>query len=107
MPVTNILANLFASLQNAEMRRKKECMVIPASNLASEVMRVLQKKRYIGEFEFIDDGVVWEAQGPAARQDQQVRCHNATFPDKVEGVHKVGEPLPSRGRRRNADSLDA
>ena len=57
MTVTNILANLFASLQNAEMRRKKECMVIPASNLASEVMRVLQKKRYIGEFEFIDDGV--------------------------------------------------
>lgn len=57
MPVTNILANLFASLQNSEMRRKKECMVIPASNLASEVMRVLQKKRYIGEFEFIDDGV--------------------------------------------------
>jgi small subunit ribosomal protein S8 len=57
MPVTNILANLFSSLQNAEMRRKKECMVIPASNLASEVMRVLQKKRYIGEFEFIDDGV--------------------------------------------------
>ena len=57
MTVNNILANLFASLQNAEMRRKKECMVIPASNLASEVMRVLQKKRYIGEFEFIDDGV--------------------------------------------------
>jgi small subunit ribosomal protein S8 len=57
MTVNNILANLFASLQNAEMRRKKECIVIPASNLASEVMRVLQKKRYIGEFEFIDDGV--------------------------------------------------
>jgi small subunit ribosomal protein S8 len=32
-------------------------MVIPASRLASEVLRVLQKKRYIGEFEFIDDGV--------------------------------------------------
>src|SRR5574340_598556 len=57
MPVTNILANLFISLQNSEMRHKKECVVIPASKLASEVMRVLQKKRYIGEFEFIDDGV--------------------------------------------------
>jgi len=57
MPVTNILANLFISLQNSEMRHKKECVVIPASNLASEVMRVLQKRRYIGEFEFIDDGV--------------------------------------------------
>jgi small subunit ribosomal protein S8 len=57
MPVTNILANLFISLQNSEMRHKKECIVIPASKLASEVMRVLQKRRYIGEFEFIDDGV--------------------------------------------------
>ncbi|HUI86704.1 MAG TPA: 30S ribosomal protein S8 [Nitrososphaerales archaeon] len=57
MPATNVLANLFASLQNAEMRNKKNCMVIPASNLASEVLRVLQKRRYIGEFEFIDDGV--------------------------------------------------
>lgn len=57
MPATNVLSNLFASLQNAELRNKKDCMVIPASKLASEVLRVLQKKRYIGEFEFIDDGV--------------------------------------------------
>ena len=57
MPATNILANLFSSLQNAEMRNKKECVIIPASSLASEVLRVLQKRRYIGEFEFIDDGV--------------------------------------------------
>jgi len=57
MPATNILANLFSSLQNAEMRNKKECLIIPASTLASEVLRVLQKRRYIGEFEFIDDGV--------------------------------------------------
>ncbi len=57
MPATNVLGNLFASLQNAEMRTKKECVVIPASNLAKEVLRVLQKRKYIGEFEFIDDGV--------------------------------------------------
>ncbi len=57
MAAKNVLANLFASLQNAEMRNKKDCMVIPASGLASEVLKVLQKKRYVGEFEFIDDGV--------------------------------------------------
>ena len=57
MAATNVLANLFASLQNAEMRNKKECMVIPASSLASEVLKVLQKRKYIGEFEFIDDGI--------------------------------------------------
>ena len=57
MAATNILSNMFASLQNAEMRNKKEVMVIPASKLASEVLRVLQKRNYVGEFEFIDDGV--------------------------------------------------
>lgn len=57
MPATSVLANLFSSLQNAEMRNKKECIVIPASGLASEVLKVLQKRRYVGEFEFIDDGV--------------------------------------------------
>lgn len=57
MAATNILSNLFASLQNAELRNKRECMVIPASSLASEVLKVLQKRRYVGEFEFIDDGV--------------------------------------------------
>ncbi len=57
MAATNVLSNLFASLQNAELRNKRECIVIPASNLASEVLKVLQKKRYVGEFEYIDDGV--------------------------------------------------
>jgi len=57
MPATSVIPNLFASLQNAEMRNKKECVVIPASKLASEVLRVLQKRKYVGEFEFIDDGV--------------------------------------------------
>ncbi len=57
MAATNVLSNLFASLQNAEMRNRRECTVIPASRLASEVLKVLQKKRYVGEFELIDDGV--------------------------------------------------
>ena len=92
MTVTNILANLFASLQNAEMRRKKEAVIIPASNLASEVMRVLQKKRYIGEFEFIDDGVSGKLQGPASGTDQQVR-----------GDH----PAVSQSRRRTTPKWES
>jgi small subunit ribosomal protein S8 len=57
MPAQNVLANLFTSLQNAEMRNKKECLIVPASKLAREVLRVMQRYRYIGEFEYIDDGV--------------------------------------------------
>ncbi|HVP24035.1 MAG TPA: 30S ribosomal protein S8 [Conexivisphaerales archaeon] len=57
MPATNVLANLFTTMYNNELRNKKECLVIPASKLAQEVLRVMQRSKYIGEFEFIDDGI--------------------------------------------------
>lgn len=55
MPASNILANLFVTLYNTEARRKGECVVIPTSKLAIEVLKTLQKDGYIGEFEHIDD----------------------------------------------------
>jgi len=55
MPALNILANLFTTLYNNETRRKRECIIIPASRFASQILRVMQKHRYIGEFEQIDD----------------------------------------------------
>ena len=56
MPALNVLSNVFATIYNNESRRKRECIVVPASKFASEVLRVMQKHRYIGEFEQIDDG---------------------------------------------------
>jgi small subunit ribosomal protein S8 len=41
---------------NNEERRKKECIIVPASNLVGRVLRIIQSKGYIGEIEFIDDG---------------------------------------------------
>ncbi len=32
-------------------------MAIPGSKLASAILRSMQKNKYIGEFEFIDDGI--------------------------------------------------
>ena len=58
MPAKQILPNLFSSIYNNEIRHKKECLVIPASKLASEVLRTMQKHKYIGEFEFIDGGLL-------------------------------------------------
>ncbi len=58
MPAQQILPNLFATIYNNEIRHKKECLAIPASKLASEVLRTMQKHKYIGEFEFIDDGLL-------------------------------------------------
>ena len=88
MPATNVLANLFASLQNAEMRNKKNCMVIPASNLASEVLRVLQKRRYIGEFEFIDDGVAGKLRVQLLGRINKCGAVSPRFPIKAKEYQK-------------------
>ena len=55
MPALIVLSNLFATIYNNESRRKKECIVSPSSIFACEILRVMQKERYIGEFEQIDD----------------------------------------------------
>jgi len=88
MPVTNILANLFISLQNSEMRHKKECIVIPASKLASEVMRVLQKRRYIGEFELIDDGVTGKLRVQLLGRINRCGAVSPRFPIKAKDYQK-------------------
>jgi small subunit ribosomal protein S8 len=56
MPALNILSNMFSTIYNNEARRKKECVVFPASRFASDILRVVQRHRFIGEFEQIDDG---------------------------------------------------
>ena len=55
MPTNNILANLFTTLFNTEDRRKDNCIVVPTSKLAIEVLNTLKKEGYIAEFEHIDD----------------------------------------------------
>lgn len=52
----DVLANGLTTIYNNEMRRKKECYIMPVSKLLGNVLRVMQMHGYIGEFEFIDDG---------------------------------------------------
>jgi small subunit ribosomal protein S8 len=50
------LANAFSTIQNNELRNKRDCIIAPASRLTGDVLRVLQMNGYVGKFEFIDDG---------------------------------------------------
>jgi small subunit ribosomal protein S8 len=50
------VANGLITIMNNELRRKKECIITPASKLLGNVLRVIQMNGYIGEFEFVDDG---------------------------------------------------
>jgi small subunit ribosomal protein S8 len=56
LTLTDPLSNALNSIYNNERRHKRECIVWPASKLMGQVLRVMQKNGYIGEFEFIDDG---------------------------------------------------
>jgi small subunit ribosomal protein S8 len=56
MTLLDPLANALSTIVESEKRRLRECIVQPASKLMGQVLRVMQKNGYIGEFEFIDDG---------------------------------------------------
>ncbi|AEC51283.1 30S ribosomal protein S8P [Pyrococcus sp. NA2] len=56
MTLLDPLANALSHITNSERVGKREIYIKPASKLIGEVLRVMQKYGYIGEFEFIDDG---------------------------------------------------
>ena len=50
------LANCLSNIINHERIGRTEVIVEPASKIIAEILRIMQKAGYIGEFEFIDDG---------------------------------------------------
>jgi small subunit ribosomal protein S8 len=50
------IAAALTTIKNNEERGRKECIVSPAPKLLANILRILQKHGYIGEFEYIDDG---------------------------------------------------
>ena len=56
MTMMDTLANALATIMNNEVRGKSECIIMPASKLIANVLRVMQRYGYIGEIEYIDDG---------------------------------------------------
>ncbi len=51
----DIIADTFSILKNAESIGKTECTT-PASNLVKNILLIMQKEKYIGEFEAVEDG---------------------------------------------------
>lgn len=49
------LADAFNVIKTHEVKGRQDCIVKP-SRLVRETLRILQARKYIGEFEFIDDG---------------------------------------------------
>ncbi len=56
MPATNIVANLFSTIYNNEMRRKQSCIIAPVSNLALHILEVMKKHNFIQDYRYVNDG---------------------------------------------------
>ena len=51
----DLLADMFATIKNADRIGKREC-VVPSSKIVKEILKIMQKNKYIGSFEFVDEG---------------------------------------------------
>ncbi len=56
MVMLDPLANALTTIYNNELRGNREALIMPASKLIANVLKVMQREGYVGEFEYIDDG---------------------------------------------------
>lgn len=88
MTLNDPLANALTTLQNADLRRRRECMIAPASNLIGHVLKILQQSGYIGEFEFIDDGKAGFFRVQLIGRINKCRAVKPRFPASHRGIEK-------------------
>lgn len=86
MTLTDPLANALSNIYNNEERRKNECIISPASKLIGQVLRVMQKNGYIGEFEFIDDGKSGKFRVQLLGRINKCGAVKPRFPVKVDSI---------------------
>jgi len=50
------IADSLINIKNHELASKNVCILRPASKLLGEILKIMQENRYIGTYEYIDDG---------------------------------------------------
>ncbi|RLA93348.1 MAG: 30S ribosomal protein S8 [Deltaproteobacteria bacterium] len=91
------LSDGLSTINNNEIRNKKECILSPASKLLGNVLRVMQLSGYIGEFEFIDDGRSGKFRVQLLGRINKCGAIRPRFRTKVEDYEKWEKAfLPSR-----------
>jgi len=91
------LADVLSAIKNAERIGKKEC-IVPASSLAKRVLKVMQEHKYIGAFEFIDDGRSGKFRIELRGVINDTNVIRPRYPVKVDEFEKWEKRyLPARG----------
>ncbi|MEM5821551.1 MAG: 30S ribosomal protein S8 [Ignisphaera sp.] len=100
MVMLDTLSNALTAITNAEMRRRNEVVIWPASKLIIRVLRVMQKHGYIGEFEYVDDGswgkIVVQLLGRINRAGAIKPRWSITYRELLALPYRIRRYLPSR-----------
>ncbi|MBI1973515.1 30S ribosomal protein S8 [Candidatus Micrarchaeota archaeon] len=92
------LSDSLISIQNAELARRTTCVVRPASKLLGELLKILQKNSYLGEFELVDDGKAGFYKIQLRGAITKCRAVNPRSPTKVADIERLEKRfLPSAG----------
>ncbi len=97
MAQMDTISNMMSAIKNAEIVRKKEVIVKPASKLAGEVLRIMQREGYIGEIEYIDDGRAGKFRVQLLGRINNCGSIKPRFPVKKDEILEYAKQyLPSR-----------
>lgn len=93
----DVLAMAMNSMKVAETKGKAEARIKPASKVIREVLSLLQKEGYVGEFEFVDDGKSGEFNVKLAGKINECGVVKPRFAVKKDGWEKYEQRfLPAR-----------
>lgn len=56
MSMNDVLANVLTTIKNHEKVAKAEVFAKPSTKVVTEILKIMQKFGYVGEFEIIEDG---------------------------------------------------
>ena len=91
------VSNGLTIIMNNEIRRKKECIIAPASKLLGNILRIIQMNGYIGEFEYVDDGRAGKFKVQLLGRVNKCGSIRPRFHVKVNNIEKWEKMyLPSR-----------
>ncbi|BBG24388.1 30S ribosomal protein S8 [Sulfuracidifex tepidarius] len=100
MVMVNPLSNALTTIYNNEARRHNQAIIIPGSKLVINVLKVMQKEGYIGEFEQIDDGrwskVVVQLLGRVNKCGPVTPRYSLSYRDMISLPDHVRKYLPSK-----------
>lgn len=93
----DVLAMAMNSIKVAETKGKSSARIKPASKVIREVLSLLQKEGYIGEFEFVDDGKSGEFNVKLIGKVNECRVIKPRFAVQKDGWEKYEQRfLPAR-----------